>query len=79
MSFPVDLSGNIFSLSFTGAALAHFAFFIISAFAATMSVVFFYHWKKYSRGGAVMAVAEISYVLVSIILLATAFFALPSF
>lgn len=41
-----------------------------------ISAILFFHWSKYGLGGKVFYVAKVSYVLVSIILLLTAFMGL---
>jgi len=67
---------NIFGKMFSGEALADFIFFLIAGFTAVISVVFFFHWRKYGMSGAVFAIAEFVYLGVSATLLAVAFFSL---
>lgn len=73
MEFVPDIFGKI---SFSGEAIADLVFFLIAGFTAVISVVFFFHWRKYGLGGTMFALAEFVYLGVSVVLLAIAFFSL---
>ena len=51
-------------------------FFIMAGFAAVISIILFFHWRKYGMGGAVLAITEIIYLAVALLLLTTAFVSL---
>jgi hypothetical protein len=73
----MDLIPNILGgLSFSSRALADISFFAMALFAAVMSAILFFHWRKYGMGGATLALTELVYLAVSVSLLAIAFFAL---
>lgn len=67
---------NIFGrLSISGTAVADLFFFVMTLFAAVMSVILFFHWRKYGMGGKTLALAELLYLTVSVALLVVAFLA----
>lgn len=68
---------DIFStLSFRASSVADLLFLLVTIFAATASLILFFHWKKYGMGGAVLAMTETVYFAVAVVLLSVAFFAL---
>lgn len=62
--------------SFSGQAVAHLAFFLMATFTAVVSLILFFHWRKYGMGGAILALTELIYLAVSGVLLAVAFYAI---
>ncbi|MFA6269933.1 MAG: hypothetical protein WC657_01865 [Candidatus Paceibacterota bacterium] len=62
--------------TFSGEALADLLFFVMAAFTAGVSLVLFFHWRRYGMGGSKLAFTELIYLVVAVALLATAFFAL---
>lgn len=71
----IDFS-NFFGLNLSKHLLASFLFFIVAIFVAITSAILFFHWKKYSMGGKVMAFTEVLYIVVCVCLLSVAFFIL---
>jgi hypothetical protein len=63
-------------MSFSAKGAADLLFFIAAFFAAVVSLVLFYHWRRYGFGGAALAITELVYLTGSVLLLSTAFFAL---
>jgi hypothetical protein len=65
------------NLSFLSAdAFASLAFFLSATFVLIVTLVMFFHWRKYGLGGPVLALVEVVYLSVSAVLLAVAFFSL---
>ena len=60
----------------TAESVADFIFFVVAGITAIISVVLFFHWRKYSLGGAVVAIIELIYLAVAVTLLGAAFFAI---
>lgn len=56
--------------------LADLIFFLVVGLVALISIILYFHWKKYSLGGPLVAFMEILYVVVCVTLLATAFYSL---
>lgn len=68
---------NIFNwFSFSGEALGHLVFFLMAGFTAVISLILFFHWRRYGLGGATLAFTELVYLAVSVALLTVAFLAL---
>lgn len=65
---------NSINISWEGFADLIFAGVSISALIVTL--IFLFHWKRYGMGGFFLAVMEVLYVVVAIILLSVAFFTL---
>jgi hypothetical protein len=73
----MDLVPNILSqISLTGKSLADLVLFLVSAFTAIVTIILFFHWKKYGMGGASLAFMELIYLVVSAVLIVTAFMAI---
>lgn len=72
MEYLPNILGGI---SISGTALADLFFFVMTLFAAVMSVILFFHWRKYGMGGKVLALTELLYLLISVALLISAFLA----
>lgn len=72
----MELFTFLASLNFSWEGLADLVFAGVSLFALMISLVFLFHWKRYGMGGFFLAVMEIVYLVVAIILLTTAFYAL---
>lgn len=51
-------------------------FVLTLLFVGIMSLIMFFHWKKYVISGAVFVIMEILYLTVVVVLLSTAFFSL---
>lgn len=73
MNLPFDIF-NLFH--FSAASIADLIFFFAAALVAIISVVLFFHWRRYGMGGAVFAVMEMVYLGGAAVLLAVAFFTL---
>jgi len=74
MELPFDF---VTKVSFTASGFAHLVFFVMAALTAIVSVVFFFHWRKYAVGSTgVIAITEVVYLAVSVVLLGVAFFSL---
>lgn len=63
-------------ISFSAKAIADLIFFLAATVAAVMSLILFFHWRKYGMGGAMLAFVELVYLGISAALLAVAFFSL---
>jgi hypothetical protein len=72
----MDLFGFINSLNLSWEGFADLVFAGVSFLALVISLIFLFHWKRYGMGGFFLAVMEIVYLVVAIILLTTAFIAL---
>lgn len=73
MQFPFNIIGNV---SFSTDGLAGLIFLISVLFVGIVSVILFFHWRKYGMGGKVLAIAEVIYLIGSALLLAGAFFSI---
>lgn len=73
MDFPFEFINKI---SFTPESVADLLFFAVAMIVAVVSIILFFHWRKYGMGGAILALTELVYLAVSAVLLATAFFSL---
>ncbi len=73
----MDLPFGIISFSFTASALAELIFYLATLFVGVVSGILFFHWRKYGLSKSVIAVTEVVYLLVCVLLVGTAFFALP--
>jgi len=76
MGFPDKIISAIDFSFFSKQFVTHAIFWLVAAFTALLSLVLFFHWRKYGQGGGVLAVTELIYLGVSILLLTTAYFAL---
>lgn len=56
--------------------IANLVFFLVILFAGVISIIMFYHWKKYSFSGKSFIVAELIYLFVVVVLVTTAFLGL---
>ena len=75
MNFPFEIISKI---SFSPTSIANMLFFLVAGFVAIVSIILFFHWRKYAvEGGAILAFTELAYLSVSVLLLAVSFFALP--
>ena len=63
-------------IDFSAAMMTELLFFVVAILALIMSCVLFFHWRKYSMSGPVLAITEVVYLVVTVILLASAFFTL---
>lgn len=63
-------------ISFNAKGAADLLFFTAAFFAAVVSLVLFYHWRRYGFGGTALALTELVYLVGCVVLLSTAFFAL---
>lgn len=61
---------------FSLGAFAGLIFFLSAFFVLVVTIVMFFHWKKYGLGGPALALAEATYLTVAAALLASAFFSL---
>lgn len=68
---------NIFgTISFSSESVAELVLFLVAAFTAVVSIVMFFHWKRYGMGGAALAFMEVLYIVVSIVFIIIAFLSL---
>ncbi len=75
MNLPFSIVSKV---SFSSANFALLVFFLIALVTCVMSVIFFFHWRKYGMGGKVLALAEFGYLGVAVWLLVTAYFNIPA-
>lgn len=69
-----DLSDYI---SLSGQSVAYLVFFLVAIIAAVVSVILFFHWRKYGVGsGRAFALVEVAYLLGVVVFLGTAFLSL---
>jgi len=73
MEYIPNILGKI---SLSGKSVSDLVLFIVAAFTAIASLVMFYHWKKYGMGGATLALMEIVYIVVAVMLIVVAFLSL---
>lgn len=73
MDFPFAIISGI---SFTSEGFAHLVFFVMALATAVISVILFFHWRKYGMGGKVLAFTEAAYLAGAVLFLVTAFFAI---
>ncbi len=76
MDFPNKIISAIDFSLFSKEFITHAIFWLIAAFAALLSLILFFHWRKYGQGGPVLALTELIYLGVSVFLLTTAYFAM---
>jgi hypothetical protein len=76
MNFPAQFLERLDISFLSGEFIAHLLFFLIALFTLILSLVLFFHWRKYGLGGGVLAITELVYLGVSLFLLTTAFFAI---
>ena len=69
----MNFLGFLDKVSFSSEAFASLVFFVIAVVTAIVSVVFFFHWRKYGMGGKVLALTEGVYLVVAALLLVAAF------
>jgi len=62
--------------SFSGNSVANLILFFVATFTAVVTLVLFFHWKKYGMGGASLAFMELAYLVVSVVLIVIAFLAI---
>jgi len=70
----MDFFGFISKISFSSESFASLVFFVMAALTAIVSVIFFFHWRKYGMGGIILAITELVYLGVAATLLGVAFF-----
>lgn len=68
--------GFISQIDFSFALLSKLVFAIIALLALIMSLVLFFHWRRYGMGGIVLGITETVYLVVTVLLLGSAFFSL---
>ena len=60
-------------ISLSGESVSDLVLFIVAAFTAISSLVMFFHWRRYGMGGAALALMEIVYIVVAVVLIVVAF------
>ena len=71
LSFEIPFLENISIES-----VASIVFFLVISFVAIISIIIFYHWKKYGFWNKTFIVTEIIYFSVLVVLVSTAFLGL---
>lgn len=72
----MDLFQILNSINLSWEGFADLIFAGVSLLTLLISIIFFFHWKRYGMGGFFLAVMEIVYAVAVVLLLSTAFFAL---
>ena len=73
MDLPFDF---INKLSFSAVAVGDLVFFLVTLVVAIVSVILFFHWRKYGLPDATFAFVEVVYLVGCVLLLAVAFFSI---
>lgn len=72
----MNFSPDIASI-FNPKSIGHLIFFLAALFTLVTSGILMFHWKKYGVGGGVtLALTEVTYLIVVVALLATAYISL---
>ena len=72
MNLPIDLG----FLELSAAAVADLIFFLVVGLVAVISAILFFHWRRFGLSKKVIALVEVAYLLVVVVLVATAFFSI---
>lgn len=67
---------NIFGFSISGNAVADLVFFLVALVAGIISLILFFHWRRYSLGGKFLALMEVIYLTGTVAFLLIAFYSL---
>ncbi len=73
MEFPF----STVSISLSAGTIAGIIFCATALFVGVVSGILFFHWRRYGLSKPVIAMTEVLYLVVCVLLLSTAFFALP--
>lgn len=73
MDYIPNILGKV---SLSGKSVSDLILFLVAAFTAIASLVMFFHWRRYGMGGATLALMEIVYVVVAVVLIVVAFLSL---
>lgn len=73
MDLPFDF---ISKFLFSTKSIADLIFLLVTLVVTIVSVILFFHWRKYGLGGATFALIEVVYLVVCVMLLAIAFFSI---
>ncbi|OHB14743.1 MAG: hypothetical protein A2431_00195 [Candidatus Zambryskibacteria bacterium RIFOXYC1_FULL_39_10] len=73
MEYIPNILGKV---SLSGKSVSDLILFLVAAFTAIASLVMFFHWRRYGMGGATLALMEIVYVVVAVMLIVVAFLSL---
>lgn len=71
LNLPFDFINNF---SFSAESVVDLIFFLVTTFVGVVSLILFFHWRKYAIGGIAFAFTEIIYLVVCVGLLIVAFF-----
>lgn len=63
-------------LNWSYGSIAGLVFSLVTVFVAVISVILFFHWRRYGISKAFFAAVEVVYLGVSVLLLSAAFFSL---